>query len=130
MACVLLIDGRRGSGVRPHDYNVFLRGGVVDGDGLASCVNVKGFAHYTLRDCTFLNGREYGLRVDGGYEMIAENVYWKRAVSSTSPARRGNSSSEWSFPSPNAPGGRRTSLTDATSKPCGLSSVPRQSHAP
>ena len=77
MACVLLIDGRRGSGVRPHDYNVFLRGGVVDGDGLASCVNVKGFAHYTLRDCTFLNGREYGLRVDGGYEMIAENVYCK-----------------------------------------------------
>lgn len=77
MGCVLLIDGRRGGGARAHDYNVFFRGGVIDGDGLASCLNVKGIAHVTVRDCTLLNGREYGLRVDGGYETIAENVYCK-----------------------------------------------------
>ena len=77
MKFVMMIDGRRASPVRSHDYNVFFRGGVVDGDGLASCVCVKGFAHYTMKDCTFLNGKDYGLRVDGGYEMIANNVYCK-----------------------------------------------------
>ncbi len=77
MRVVMEIDGRMGSGVRPHDYNVFFKGGVVDGDGLASCVVVKGFAHYTMKDCTLLNGKEYGLRVDKGYEMVANNVYCK-----------------------------------------------------
>ena len=77
MSCVLRIDGRLVGAARPHDYNVFFRGGVVDGDGLASCVNVRNFTHFTLRDCTFLNGRAYGLRVDGGCETMAENVYAK-----------------------------------------------------
>ena len=55
---------------------------------------------------------------------------WRRAVSSGSPASAGNSSSEWSRPSPSAPGGRRTSWIEAISKPCGFCSVLAQSHLP
>ena len=75
MRSVMFIDGR--DGIVRHDYNVFFRGGVIDGMGLASCLNVKNFAHYTIRDCTLLNGKDYGLRVDGGYEVVANNVYCK-----------------------------------------------------
>lgn len=64
-----------------HDYNVFVSGGVVDGNGLASCMRLTGFAHLTLKDATFLNGREAGLRVVGGYELIANNLYFKCVMS-------------------------------------------------
>ena len=63
-----------------EDYNLFVTGGKIDGDGLASCMSLDGFAHYTLRDTTFMNGRLYGLRVcgeAGGYELIAFNLYFK-----------------------------------------------------
>ena len=76
MKVVMRIDSRA-NWYGKHDYNVFFRGGVIDGDGLASCLQVQGFAHYTLRDSTFLNGKEWGLRVDGGYEIIANNLYFK-----------------------------------------------------
>ena len=76
MNAVLELDGYMANR-NEHDYGVFLRGGVIDGDGLASCLRVRGFAHVTLRDTTLLNGREYGLRVDGGYEAIVMNLYAK-----------------------------------------------------
>ena len=75
MEVVLVLDGSLLWG--RHDYNVFFRGGVIDGNGLASCIRLNGFAHPTMREATFLNGREYGLRVDGGYELIANNLYFK-----------------------------------------------------
>ena len=70
-----------------HDYGIFLHGGIIDGNGIASCVRIKGFAHYTMSDASVLNGKEYGLRVDGGYELICNNVYAKCLM----PGLAGNS---------------------------------------
>ena len=61
------------------DFGMFVKGGRIDGAGLASCMALDGFWHYTLRDVTFLNGKTYGLRVQGeagGCEVIAENLYF------------------------------------------------------
>lgn len=61
------------------DFNLFITGGRIDGNGLAGCLALDGFQHYTLRDVTFLNGKRYGLRVngeDGGCELIAQNLYF------------------------------------------------------
>ena len=65
---------------RRQDYNLFVRGGKIDGDGLASCLSIEGYCHFTLRDITFMNGRKVGLMVDekaGGYELVADNLYFK-----------------------------------------------------
>ena len=66
---------------RRQDYGMFVTGGRIDGNGLASCMMLDGFQHYTLRDVSFLNGRKYGLAVDAeegtGYELVAENLYFK-----------------------------------------------------
>lgn len=67
---------------RRHDYNLFVRGGKIDGNGLASCLSLDGFQHYALDDITFTNGRKYGLAVATetrrhGYELIARNLYFK-----------------------------------------------------
>lgn len=65
---------------RRQDYNMFVRGGKIDGDGLASCMSIEGYCHFTLRDMTFMNGRKVGLMVDekaGGYELVADNLYFK-----------------------------------------------------
>jgi hypothetical protein len=66
---------------RRNDYGMFVCGGMIDGNGLASCMMLDGFHHYTLRDTTFLNGKRYGLAVDAedgtGYELVAKNLYFK-----------------------------------------------------
>lgn len=62
------------------DYNGFVTGGTIDGNGLASCLALDGFWHYTLRETTFLNGLKFGVRLHafaGGYELIANNLYFK-----------------------------------------------------
>ena len=69
---------RRGASL--EDYNCFVRGGRIDGNGLASCLALDGFWHYTLRETTFLNGLKFGVRMHGeagGYELIANNLYFK-----------------------------------------------------
>ena len=71
----------------PDDFNRFFRGGRIDAMGLASCVRVSGFPHFTMKDALFLNGKVCGLRVDGGYEMIANNLYFKCVI----PGLAGNS---------------------------------------
>ena len=61
------------------DFGMFVTGGRIDGNGLASCMALDGFWHYTLRDTSFLNGKKFGLRVHGeagGCELIAENLYF------------------------------------------------------
>lgn len=61
------------------DFGMFVTGGRIDGAGLASCMALDGFWHYTMRDVTFLNGKQYGLRVHGeagGCEIVAENLYF------------------------------------------------------
>ena len=68
---------------RLHDYNFFVTGGRIDGNGLASCMALDGFRHYSLRDISFMNGKVCGLRVNGeagGYELIAFNLYFKCVI--------------------------------------------------
>ena len=65
-----------------EDWNLFLTGGYVDGAGLASCVCLNSFKHFTMRDVSLRNGRKYGLRIeDEGstwtYELVAQNLYLK-----------------------------------------------------
>lgn len=76
-----LYDSLEWYGDRRQDYNMFVTGGKIDGNGLAACMMLDGFHHYTLRDITFFNGKRYGLAVDAedglGYELVAENLYFK-----------------------------------------------------
>ena len=61
------------------DFGMFVAGGRIDGNGLASCMALDGFWHYTMRDTSFLNGRCFGLRVQGeagGCELVAQNLYF------------------------------------------------------
>ena len=84
MECVLKVDNslhwshpeREGR----HDYGTFVVGGRIDGNGLASCMTLDAFCHYTLRDVQFFNGKAFGLQVNGekrGCELIAENLYFR-----------------------------------------------------
>lgn len=65
---------------RRRDLGTFVTGGRIDGAGLASCMSLDAFNHYTLRDVVFQNGRKYGLavagEVNGGNELVAENLYF------------------------------------------------------
>lgn len=61
---------------------LFIRGGDIDGRGLASCLRIGNAHHFTLADVTLHNGRKTGLaltRWNGGhmYELVANNVYCK-----------------------------------------------------
>lgn len=73
-----------------EDWNLFFEGGVIDGAGLAGCVCLNSFKHFTMRDIAMRNGRKYGLRIeDGGmwtYELIAQNLY----IKCTMPGLAGN----------------------------------------
>ena len=64
----------------------FIRGGDIDGRGLASCLALANAHHFTLRDTVLHNGLKKGLcvtRETGGhlYELVAENVYCKTTMS-------------------------------------------------
>lgn len=63
-----------------------LIGGTIDGDGLASCLLIGGYCHFTFRDFNLTNGKIYGLRVIPGCEMIVNNIYCK----CTKPGMEGN----------------------------------------
>ena len=71
------------AGVNPELYNLTYRGGTLDAKGLASCLAIDNYAHYTLENATFLNGRKYGVGIETtgrGYEMIARNLYFKTVI--------------------------------------------------
>lgn len=77
------------------DHNLFIRGGVIDGNGFASCAAVMGLRHFTLADTTYRNGRKVGLQlgdpdlpddVSRGYEIVANNLYFVCTV----PGMAGN----------------------------------------
>lgn len=64
------------------NLGLFIRGGEIDGNGLASCLRIGNGHHFTLADITLRNGKRAGLelsRWNGGhlYELIANNVYCK-----------------------------------------------------
>ena len=66
--------------------NLFIKGGDIDGNGLASCLAIANSHHFTLADITLHNGVKAGLcvtRETGGhlYELIANNVYCKCTIS-------------------------------------------------
>jgi hypothetical protein len=66
--------------------NLFIKGGDIDGNGLASCLAIANSHHFTLADITLHNGVKSGLcvtRETGGhlYELIANNVYCKCTIS-------------------------------------------------
>ncbi|MBR0145214.1 MAG: hypothetical protein IJM25_00950 [Eubacterium sp.] len=65
-----------------EDWNLFVTGGVIDGAGLASCMCLNSFKHFTMRDTSFRNGKRYGLRIEEAgsswtYELVAQNLYLK-----------------------------------------------------
>ena len=54
----------------------------MDGNGLASCMSLLRFKHFTIRDMAFRNGKQYGLRIEERgslwtYELVATNCYFK-----------------------------------------------------
>ncbi len=68
------------------NLNLFIKGGDIDGNGLASCLAITNSHHFTLADITLHNGLVSGLcvtRETGGhlYELIAFNVYCKCTMS-------------------------------------------------
>ena len=78
-----LVEGGNASGF--VDHNLFIRGGDIDGAGLAGCAQIMGVRHFTLADTTFRNGKGVGLQfgdpelprnVAGGYEIVANNLYF------------------------------------------------------
>jgi len=74
-----------------EDWNLFIIGGYIDGAGLASCLCLNSFKHFTMRDVSLRNGRKYGLKIeDEGsmwtYELVAQNLY----VKCTMPGLGGN----------------------------------------
>lgn len=66
---------QRGQG---RETGAHITGGVLDGNGRASCLLVTNFYHPTLRDISFHNGYPYGLHVESpGCEVVAENLYFR-----------------------------------------------------
>ena len=65
-----------------EDWNLYIIGGCIDGAGLASCMCLNSFKHFTMRDISLRNGKLYGLRIeDEGstwtYELVVQNLYAK-----------------------------------------------------
>lgn len=74
-----------------EDWNLFINGGYIDGAGLASCVCLNSFKHFTMRDISLRNGKRYGLRIEEEgstwtYELVVQNLYAK----CTMPGLAGN----------------------------------------
>ncbi len=68
------------------NQGLFIKGGDIDGRGLASCLALANSHHFTLRDVVLHNGKRTGLcvtRETGGhlYELVAENIYCKTTMS-------------------------------------------------
>ena len=64
------------------NLGLFIRGGDIDGNGLASCLRLSNAHHFTLANITLHNGKRVGLEVSRGegrylYELVANNVYAK-----------------------------------------------------
>lgn len=67
------------------NLGLFIRGGDIDGNGLASCLSITNAHHFTLTGTALHNGRKYGLCVGGErgghiYELICNNVYCKSTI--------------------------------------------------
>ncbi len=64
------------------NLGLFIRGGDIDGNGLASCLAITNAHHFTLANIALHNGKKYGLYIGGDrggyiYELVCNNVYCK-----------------------------------------------------
>ena len=60
------------------DQGLFMRGGHLDGNGLATGLYLSDYFHLTLRDVVFVNCAPYGCHVGRlGCELIADNLYFR-----------------------------------------------------
>lgn len=64
------------------NLGIFMSGGDIDGNGLASCVFITNAHHFTMKDISLHNGKKYGLYATSNancrlYELYATNVYCK-----------------------------------------------------
>ncbi len=64
------------------NLGLFIRGGDIDGCGLASCLSITNAHHFTLTNTALHNGKKFGLHIGGDrgghiYELICNNVYCK-----------------------------------------------------
>ena len=64
------------------NLGLFIKGGDIDGRGLASCLSITNAHHFTLTNTALHNGKKYGLCVGGDrgghiYELVCTNVYCK-----------------------------------------------------
>lgn len=64
------------------NLGLFIDGGDIDGNGMASCFAITNAHHFTLSNITLHNGKEYGLYIGGKneghiYELVCNNVYCK-----------------------------------------------------
>ena len=59
------------------DFLCFIRGGAIDGNGLASCLSLESYWRQSLDDIKIFNGKKYGLYVGGGgAEIVANGLYF------------------------------------------------------
>jgi len=72
------------------NLGLHIEGGDIDGNGMASCLRITNAHHFTLKDTSLHNGKQYGLCIGGDqghiYELICSNVYCK----CTMPGLAGN----------------------------------------
>lgn len=80
-----MMENGVGYTVVPDDHNLFIKGGDIDGNGLAGCAHIMGVRHFTMANTTFRNGKDVGLQlgdpsfprsIEGGYEIVANNLYF------------------------------------------------------
>lgn len=64
------------------NHGITLFGGVIDGNGIASCLKVSGAHHITLTNIVLLNGKQYGMNLTGTivFEAIVNNCYARTHV--------------------------------------------------
>ena len=76
-------------GVPGYSRNCAVRGGCLNAKGLASCMKLMNYCHFTIADINFRSGKKYGLCLSEegrGVECFCNNAYF----SNTEPGLQGN----------------------------------------
>ena len=56
------------------NLGLFVEGGDIDGNGLASCFAITNAHHFTITDTVFHNGKKYGLTAKNIVEKVKEAI--------------------------------------------------------
>jgi len=67
------------------NLGLFIKGGDIDGNGMANCLSITNAHHFTITNTVFHNGKKYGLYIGGDrgghiYELICNNIYCKTTM--------------------------------------------------